>query len=323
MTKRALLTGIGGQDGSYLAELLLSKGYEVYGIVRRHSVAEHQSYRLADIAERITTYYGDMTDYGSLVHAIQQSKPTEIFHLASQSHVRISFDVPIYTTEVNAIGTLKMLEAYRNWAPTAAFYFAASSECFGHSCDSDGYQRETTPMNPTSPYGIAKVFGFNATRHYRRAYGLFAANGILFNHGSPRRASNFVTAKVVMGALDIANGKRKTLALGNLDSHRDWGFAGDYVKAMWMMLQHGEPDDWVIASGKTRSVRDLCKHVFGRLGLDYGKHITQDQRYMRPEELPYLRGDSSKARSQLGWEPTHTFEETMDEIIEHHRRLRE
>lgn len=320
MTKTALITGATGQDGSYLAELLLSKGYRVVGLVRRHSVPEQQASRIAHLEAdpNFSTRYGDLTDPYSLNVAIECAKPDLVFNLASMSHVRVSFDVPQFTVKVNAAGVLNILEAVRRHAPGARFYQASSSEMFGASVDDDDYQRETTRMNPTSPYGCAKLYGFHITRHFRRAYGMFAANGILFNHGSPRRASTFVEAKIVKTAVQIKRGLADKLVLGNMDSQRDWGDSRDYVRAMWLMLQHDKPDDWLVATGKTRSVRDVCDYVFHRLGLaPWAKYVQQDERYMRPEELPYLRGDASKIRKTLGWRPEYTFERTLDEMICH------
>lgn len=320
--KTALITGVSGQDGSYLSELLLSKNYRVCGMVRRHSVSENQSWRLkqAGSQDRVETFYGDMTSESSLHELLRRIKPDEIFNLAAQSHVKVSWDVPEYTVQTNALGVMNILEAVRTECPHAHFYQASSSEMFGLSVDSDGKQRETTPFDPTSPYGCAKAFGFNIVRHYRRAYCLFAVNGILFNHGSPRRASAFVEQKIVKTAVEIKHGLAKELVLGNLDSQRDIGHSKDYVRAMWLMLQQENPDDFVIATGETRSVRDLCEHVFSRLGMNYRDYVRQDQRYMRPEELPYLCGDSSKARKQLGWKPEYTFERMVDEMIEAQER---
>lgn len=316
MSKRAFITGIGGQDGSYLAEYLLSLGYEVHGIVRRNSVVEHQKNRVEGI-NGLHLYYGDLLDQSSLERLLRDVQPDEIYNLAAQSHVRISFDIPQFTVQTNALGVLNILEAYRNACPTAKFYQASSSEMFGSSVDDDGYQRETTPFRPVSPYGCAKVFGFNIVHNYRNAYKLFACNGILFNHESPRRGSNFVTNKVVKTAVQIKLGLTDKLELGNLDSYRDWGHSKDYVRAMHMILQQDEPDDWVVATGETRSVRDMCSYVFGKLGLNYEDYVVQNQKYLRPEELKYLRGDSTKIRTKLGWTPEYSFEDLMDEMIEH------
>ena len=313
MSKRALITGINGQDGSYLAEYLLSLGYEVYGIIRRHSVSENQDTRLGAISDKVHTLYGDLTDYPSLVRIFMEVKPDEIYNLGAMSHVRVSFDVPSYTIETNALGVLNMLEVYRTLCPTAKFYQASSSEMFGNSVDEDGVQRLTTPLNPVSPYGCAKVMGYHLVKHYRHAYKLHACNGILFNHESPRRGSNFVTNKVVKGAVEIKQGLRDKLELGNLDSQRDWGHAKDYVRAMHLMLNHNTPDEWVVATGITHSVRDLC--VFKQLDLDYKDYVVQNPIYMRPEELNYLRGDSTRIRKELGWDPQYTFESMLNEMI--------
>ena len=316
--KKALITGISGQDGSYLTEYLLSLGYEVHGIVRRHSVAENQNHRLykSNIHNEVKTYYGDLSDYPSLVRIVQKVQPDEIYNLAAMSHVRISFDMPSYTIQTNALGVLNMLEVYRTICPKAKFYQASSSEMFGNSVDEDGVQRLTTPMNPVSPYGCAKVMGYNLVRHYRHAYGLHACNGILFNHESPRRGSNFVTNKVVKGAVSIQKGIQDKLELGNMDSYRDWGHSKDYVKAMHKIVNHETPDEFIVATGQTHSVRDLCQVVFTKLGMNYEDYVTQNPIYMRPEELKYLKGDSSKVREVLGWKPEYTFESMLDEMIE-------
>ena len=320
--KKAFITGINGQDGSYLAEYLLGKDYKVFGIVRRNSIAEHQESRIDHLVNNgVETEYGDLLDVSSLERMIGNVKPDEIYNIAAQSHVRISMDIPQFTVQTNAIGVLNILEAYRNNCPSAHFYQASSSEMFGRSVDDDGYQRETTKMSPTSPYGCSKVFGFNIVQHYRYAYDLFAVNGILFNHESPRRGSNFVTNKVVKGAVRIKKGLQKKLALGNLDASRDWGHSKDYVRAMHMIINYSEPDDFVCATGITRSVRDMCDYVFKKLNLDYKKYVVQDERFMRAEELPYLRGDASKLRETFGWEPKYTFEMLMDEMIEHWEKI--
>jgi GDPmannose 4,6-dehydratase len=265
--------------------------------------------------------YGDLTDQSSLERALRMFKPDEIYNLGAQSHVRISSDIPQFTAQVNSIGVLNMLESYKSICPEATFYQASSSEMFGSSVDADNYQRETTPMRPVSPYGCSKVFGYNIVRHYRDAYKLHASNGILFNHESPRRGSNFVTNKVVKGAVEISLGLSKTLELGNMDSYRDWGHSVDYVRAMHLIAQTSSPDDYVVATGETRSVREMCDYVFGKLGLDYKQHVIQNKKYLRPEELPYLRGDSTKIRTALGWKPVYSFEALMDEMIAHWQDL--
>ena len=314
--KRALITGIGGQDGSYLAELLISKGYEVHGLVRRNSVPEQQESRIDFLGEQVRTHYSDLGDPSSLGRIIENIQPDEIYNLAAQSHVRISFEIPQFTVRTNAEGTLNVLDAMLRFAPDAKFYQASSSEMFGDSVDDDGYQRESTPMTPVSPYGCAKLFSYHIVRNYRASYGLFASNGILFNHESPRRGSNFVTSKIVKTAVQIKLGLASELVMGNLDSHRDWGHSRDYVKAMHAILNHSEPEDFVVSTGRTTSVREFLDLTFSKLDLEWQKYVRQDERYMRPQELPYLRGDSSKARSILGWEPTETLDTLVEEMIE-------
>ena len=313
--KKALITGISGQDGSYLAEYLLSLNYEVHGIIRRHSVSENQDYRLRQIEKKVFLHYGDLLDIPSLTRIISEVKPDEIYNLAAMSHVRISFDMPSFTIQTNAMGVLNLLEVYRTLVPGAKFYQASSSEMFGNSVDEDGIQRLTTPMNPVSPYGCAKLLAYNLVRHYRNAYGLHACNGILFNHESPRRGSNFVTNKVVKTAVEIKKGKTDKLVLGNLDSYRDWGHSKDYIKAMHKIVNYEKADEWIISTGKTHSVRDLCEYVFKKMGMDYKDFVEQDPKFMRPEELKYLKGDSSKARNLLEWQPEYTFEQMIDEMI--------
>jgi GDPmannose 4,6-dehydratase len=314
--KKALITGISGQDGSYLAEYLLSLGYEVHGIVRRNSTPEHQESRITHLGEQIKTYYGDLTDAGSLEGIMKDVMPDEIYNLGAQSHVRISFQIPHSTAEYNAIGVLNMLEAYRKICPQAKFYQASSSEMFGNSVDSDGFQRETTPMTPVSPYGCSKLFAYSIVRNYRHAYKLHACNGILFNHESPRRASNFVTQKVVKEAVRIKLGFQTKLVMGNMDSYRDWGHSKDYIKAMHMILNHDTPDEFVVSTGETHSVRELCDYVFNKLGMDYRDYVIQDAKFLRPEELKYLKGDCSKLKSQFNWIPEYTFETLMDDMID-------
>ena len=315
--KKAFITGIGGQDGSYLAEYLLELGYEVHGIVRRNSTPENQDDRLSNIIDQIHTHYGDLLDQGGLERLLDEIQPDEIYNIAAQSHVRISFDIPQFTVQTNALGVLNMLEAYRRSCPKAKFYQASSSEMFGLSVDQDNFQRESTPMNPVSPYGCSKVFGYNIVRNYRRAYGLHATNGILFNHESPRRGSNFVTNKVAKAAAKIKLGLQDNLELGNMDSYRDWGHSYDYVRAMHLMMQHSEANDFVVSTMETHSVREMCEVVFSHLDLNYKDYVVQNPKYLRPEELPYLRGDSTKIRNMLGWKPTYTFENMMQEMVEH------
>ena len=314
--KKAFITGIAGQDGSYLAEHLYALGYEVHGIIRRNSTPEHQESRISYLDDKIKTYYGDLLDQGSLDRLLRDIQPDEIYNLAAQSHVRISYDIPQFTVQTNSLGVLNILESYRNNCPTAKFYQASSSEMFGSSVDDDGFQRETTPMNPVSPYGCTKVFGYNIVRNYRNAYKLHASNGILFNHESPRRGSNFVTNKVVKAAVLISLGLQDKLELGNMDAYRDWGHSYDYVRAMHLILQQPEPGDWVVATGETRSVRDMCEYVFSKLGLDYNQYVIQNEKFLRPEELPYLKGDCTKIKNEMNWALTYTFETMMDEMIE-------
>ena len=315
--KKAFITGIAGQDGSYLAEYLVDLGYDVHGILRRNSTPENQDLRLAKIEDKITTYYGDLLDQGGLERLLDQIQPDEIYNIAAQSHVRISFDIPQFTVQTNALGVLNILEAYRRACPKAKFYQVSSSEMFGLSVEDDNFQRETTIMNPVSPYGCSKVFGYNIVRNYRRAYGLHATNGILFNHESPRRGSNFVTNKVAKAAAKIKLGQQDKLELGNMDSYRDWGHSYDYVRAMHLMMQHDKPGDWVVSTMETHSVREMCQLVFSHLGLNYKDYVVQNPKYLRPEELPYLRGDSTKIRTELGWKPIYTFKEMMEEMVDH------
>jgi GDPmannose 4,6-dehydratase len=315
--KTALITGINGQDGSYLAELLLDKGYEVWGTVKRNSVSETQSTRIEHLREtnKLNLEYADLTDMGSLISILAKVQPDEVYNLAAQSHVRISFDQPIYTANVTGVGTLNLLEAIRIVSPHSKVYQASSSEMFGNSIDEDGYQRETTQMNPVSPYGCAKVFSYNICRNYRNAYNMKIWNGILFNHESPRRGTNFVTNKVVKAAVRISLGLQEKLHIGNLEATRDWGHAKDYVYAMWLMLQSDKPDDYVCATGVSHSVQDLCSYVFSSLGLDYLDHIVIDEKHFRPDELENLKGDSSKIKKELLWQPEYTFETMLDEMI--------
>ena len=319
MNKRALITGINGQDGSYLAEFLIGKGYEVFGTVKRNSVAENQTARLDSVYDKIgkNLIYADLTDLSSLLNALRISNPDEIYNLAAQSHVRISFDQPLYTAQATGIGTLNVLEAVRSFNPKIKIYQASSSEMFGNSIDQDGFQRESTSMNPVSPYGCAKVFSYNICRNYRNSYGMYISNGILFNHESPRRGTNFVTNKVCKEAVKIKLGLSNKLALGNLDATRDWGHAKDYVEAMWLILQRESPEDYVCSTGVSHSVKDLVEYVFSKLDLDWKDYVVQDEKFLRPEELDDLKGDSRKLRSLTGWSPKYTFETMLDEMIEH------
>lgn len=317
--KKALITGVAGQDGSYLAELLIEKGYDVHGTIRRNSSPENQTTRLENIfhLQRLTLHYSDVLDMSSLIKIIKDVMPDEIYHLAAQSHVGISFQNPIYTCDVDAMGTLNLLEAVRLIKPDTKIYNAGTSEMFGNKFDLDLYQREDTPMSPVSPYGCAKVFSYNIMRNYRNSYGMFLSNGILFNHESPKRGINFVTNKVCKAAVDIYRGNQEKLHLGNLESSRDWSHAKDMVRAMWLILQAPYSDDYVCASGVSHTVRELCEYVFNKLGMDYKNYVISDEKFMRPEELNYLRGDSTKLRTKLGWEPTYTFETMLDEMIDH------
>lgn len=315
--QKALITGINGQDGSYLAEYLLSLGYEVHGTVRRNSISENQDSRIIHLGDKITTHYGDLLDEASIDKILMGVMPDEIYNIGAQSHVRISFDIPQFTAKTNALGVLNILESYRRICPKAKFYQASSSEMFGNSVDEDGFQRETTPMHPVSPYGCSKLFGYSIVRNYRHAYGLHACNGILFNHESPRRGSNFVTNKVVKTAVQIKLGLVDKLEIGNMDSYRDWGHSKDYVRAMHMIINNETPDDFVVSTMITHSVRDMIEYVFKKLDLNYLDYVVQNQKFIRPEELKYLKGDSTKVRNKFGWKPEYTFESMLDEMINH------
>lgn len=317
--KIALIIGANGQDASYLAELLIEKDYIVHGTIRRNSVPESQTTRIEHLRSdnSIILHYMDLTDPISVESVINQIKPDEIYHLAAQSHVQISFDLPKYTLDVNAGGTLSVLEAVRKFSPKSKVYHAATSEMFGNSYDEDLFQRETTSLTPVSPYGCSKLYAHSLCHNYRNAYNMFICSGILFNHESPRRGINFVTNKVVLEAVKIKLGLSNQLVLGNLGAMRDWGHAKDYVKGMWLMMQQEIPEDFVLATGETRMVRDLVDYVFTKLGLDYEKYVKTDKKFERAEELHFLRGDATKARTQLGWETEYTFETMLDEMIEY------
>jgi GDPmannose 4,6-dehydratase len=324
MTKKALITGITGQDGSYLCELLLAKGYEVHGLIRRSSsfnTARIETFykdpHLKDA--RMFLHYGDLTDGTSLSHLVKEIMPDEVYNLAAQSHVRVSFDIPVYTVQAGAMGTLQLLEAVRSADNGARFYQASSSEMYGKVAETP--QTEQTPLHPRSPYACAKAFSYWQTVNYREAYGMFACNGILFNHESPRRGETFVTRKITRAATRIKERLQEKLYLGNLDAKRDWGFAGDYVEAMWLMLQQDEPDDFVIATGETRSVREFVEKVFTLLDLDWREHVEVDPRYFRPAEVDLLLGDASKAARKLGWKPRVAFQQLVKMMVDHDWRI--
>ncbi len=307
-----MITGITGQDGSYLSEFLLDKGYEVYGMVRRSSVERFD--RIEHIKDRLNLIQGDLTDQSSLDEAIKSIQPAEVYNLAAQSFVPTSWNQPTLTAEVTGIGTTRLLEAIRKIKPDAKFYQASSSEMFGKVREVP--QTELTPFHPRSPYGVAKVYGHFITVNYRESYNIFACSGILFNHESPRRGLEFVTRKITHGAARIKVGLAKELRLGNLDAKRDWGFAGDYVKAMWLMLQQSEPDDYVVATGQTHSVREFVELAFGCAGLDWKKYVVIDPKFLRPAEVELLVGDPAKAKKKLGWKPDVTFEELVKMMVE-------
>jgi GDPmannose 4,6-dehydratase len=315
--KKALITGITGQDGSYLAEFLLAKGYEIHGLIRRASTfntdrIDHLYKDFHDPQARVYLHYGDLSISGQLTDLLQEVRPDEIYHLGAQSHVRVSFDMPEYTGDVTGLGTIRILEAIRKTGIEARFYQASSSEMFGAAPPPQG---ETTPFQPQSPYAAAKVYAYYVVRNYRDAYQLFAANGILFNHESPRRGETFVTRKITRAAARIKLGLQDKLYLGNIEAKRDWGFAGDYVEAMWLILQQEGPDDYVIATGETHSVREFAEKVFTKLGLDYQKYVMIDPRYFRPTEVDVLLGDAAKARKALGWSPKVSFDELIDMMV--------
>jgi GDPmannose 4,6-dehydratase len=317
--RRALITGITGQDGSYLAELLLDKGYEVFGVIRRSS--SFNTARIDHIYQdphesglRLHLVFGDLNDASSLNRILRSVRPDEIYNLGAQSHVRVSFDIPEYTAEVTAVGAVRLLEAIRETGLEPRFYQASSSELFGAAAESP--QTESTPFRPRSPYAAAKAYAYYITQVYREAYGLFACNGILFNHESPRRGETFVSRKITRAATRIKVGLQDKLYLGNLDAERDWGFAGEYVDAMWRMLQTNAPEDYVIATGETHSVREFLEAAFGCLDLDWREHVETDPRYLRPAEVDALMGDASKARRQLGWEPRVKFPQLVQMMVD-------
>lgn len=326
MAKRALITGITGQDGSFLTELLLEKGYEVYGVIRRSSSfntdrIDHLYQDPHESGSRLRLLFGDLNDSSSLNTILRQTKPDEIYNLGAQSHVRVSFDVPEYTAEVTGVGTVRLLEAIRDVGIQPRFYQASSSELFGKVAQTP--QNETTPFHPRSPYGCAKAYSYFITVNYRESYGLFACNGILFNHESERRGETFVSRKITRAATRIKLGLQKKLFLGNLDARRDWGYAKDYVEAMWLMLQQEKADDYVIATGETRSIRQFLDAAFGLLDLDWNEYVEIDPRYYRPAEVDLLLGDASKAKRELGWEPKTSFEEMVRRMVHHDLELAE
>ena len=310
--KRALITGITGQDGSYLAEILLEEGYHVIGVVRRTSTMNFD--RIIPIQDDVELVSGDLHDEASLIHVLSEHRPTEVYNLAAQSFVQTSFTQPVLTGETTALGVTRLLDAIRIVDPDIRFYQASSSEMFGKVVEVP--QRETTPFYPRSPYGVAKLYGHWITVNYRESYNLHASSGMLFNHESPRRGIEFVTRKITYGVARIKHGLDASLALGNLDARRDWGFAGDYVRAMHLMLQQDTPDDYVIATGETHEVREFCELAFARAGLDYRDHVTVDERYMRPAEVDLLVGDPTKAKEKLGWEPKVSFRELVDMMVD-------
>lgn len=312
MTKRALITGITGQDGSYLAELLLDEGYEVTGVVRRSSTTNFE--RIAHLLDRIEVVPGDILDEFSLSNILSVHRPVEVYNLAAQSYVQTSFDQPIFTGDTTGLGVTRILEAVRVVDPDIRFYQASTSEIFGKVREVP--QTETTPFHPRSPYGVAKAYGHWITQNYRESYGIYACNGILFNHESPRRGLEFLPRKISHAVARIKLGQQTEVRVGNLDARRDWGHAADYVRAMWLMLQQDEPDDYVIATGETHSVRELCELAFAHAGLDWQAHVQVDERFMRPAEVDQLTGDASKARRLLGWEPTVTFEQLVTEMVD-------
>lgn len=310
--KKALITGITGQDGSYLAELLLDKGYEVHGLMRRNST--FTTGRIEHIYDKIELHYGDLADSSSLQHIVSKVRPDEVYNLAAQSHVKVSFDVPEYTADVTGTGTLRLLEAIRTCAPEAKFYQASSSEMFGKVLEVP--QTEKTPFYPRSPYGVAKVYSYWITKNYRESYDMFACNGILFNHESPRRGETFVTRKITRAVAAIKAGKQDKLLLGNLDAKRDWGFAGDYVEAMWLMLQADKPDNYVVATNETHSVKEFCQIAFSHVGLDWEKYVEVSEKYFRPAEVDLLIGDPAHAKKNLKWEPKVSFEELVKMMVD-------
>ena len=317
--RKAFITGITGQDGSYLAEILLEKGYEVYGMVRRSS--SFNTARIDHIFGELELVFGDLSDGSSLNQLVRRIRPDEVYNLGAQSHVRVSFDIPEYTADATGMGTLRLLDAIREEGVTCRFYEAGSSEMFGQVSETP--QTETTPFHPRSPYGVSKVFGYWITRNYREAYGMYAVNGILFNHESPRRGPTFVTRKITRAIGAILRGEQNELRLGNLEAKRDWGYARDYMEGAWRMLQADEPDDYVLATGETHSVKEFLDEAFGYAGLDWNEYVTIDERYFRPAEVDVLLGDASRAKEKLGWEPAVRFDELVRIMVDHDRERRQ
>ena len=317
--RKAFITGITGQDGSYLAEILLEKGYEVYGMIRRSS--SFNTARIDHVFGELELVFGDLTDGSSLNQLMRTIRPDEVYNLGAQSHVRVSFDIPEYTADVDAMGTLRLLDAIREEGVRCRFYQASSSEMFGKVAEAP--QSETTPFHPRSPYGVGKVFSYWIARNYREAYGMYAVNGILFNHESPRRGPTFVTRKITRAVGAILRGEQDSLALGNLEAKRDWGYARDYMEGAWLMLQQERPDDYVLATGETHSVQEFLEEAFGHAELDWREYVRIDERYFRPAEVDLLIGDASKAKRELGWEPTVRFAELVRMMVDHDRELRQ
>ena len=317
--RKAFITGITGQDGSYLAEILLEKGYEVYGMIRRSS--SFNTARIDHIFGEVELVFGDLSDGSSLNQLVRRIRPDEVYNLGAQSHVRVSFDIPEYTADATGMGTLRLLDALREEGVECRFYEAGSSEMFGQAAETP--QTETTPFHPRSPYGVSKVFGYWITRNYREAYGMYAVNGILFNHESPRRGPTFVTRKITRAIGAILRGEQNELRLGNLEAKRDWGYARDYMEGAWRMLQADEPDDYVLATGETHSVQEFLDEAFGYAGLDWNEYVTIDERYFRPAEVDLLLGDATKAKQTLGWEPAVRFDELVRMMVDHDRERRQ